>query len=98
MAEKFPTYFASLYPHMVLVEETVPETVTEISSRGPDKVFLMIPPNQMDWHFTLTNICEDEWEVHGMREYDFGFDTPWEYKVIYKWDSLNNCWKTCSNE
>ena len=77
MATTFTEYFASLYRHMMLIPE---------SDSADNKVFFLIPPNQMDWQFTLTQTDDNEWEVHAIREYDSGMETPWEYKVYYKRD------------
>lgn len=74
----FPEYFASLYSHMMLIPENDDKN---------NKVFLVIPPNQMDWHFKLTEINKNEWEVYAIREYDFVFTSPWEYTIYYKRDN-----------
>ena len=59
-----------------------------------NKVYLVMPPNQMDWQFRLTHIHENEWEVYAIREYDFEFDSPCEYTVYYKLvhDALSSRW------
>jgi len=74
----FPEYFASLYRHMTLFPE---------NDDVDNKVFFVIPPNQMDWRFKLTELNKNEWEVYAVREYDFGFQSPWEYTVYYKHDA-----------
>lgn len=83
----FPEYFASLYSHMTLIPG---------NDDQDNKVFFVIPPNQMDWRFKLTELNKDtnEWEVHAIREYDFGFQSPWEYTVYYKRDTsvLSHGW------
>lgn len=75
METSFPEYFASLYSHMMLIPET---------DEKCNKVFFVMPPNQMDWRFTLTQINDNEWQVYAIREYDFGFESPWEYTTYYK--------------
>lgn len=37
-----------------------------------DNVVYLVPPNQQDWHFTLTkdNHRQDTWFVSGVREYE----------------------------
>jgi hypothetical protein len=74
----FPEYFASMYRHMMLIPE---------NDDANNKVFFVIPPNQMDWRFKLTELNTNEWEVYAIREYDFGFESPWEYTVYYKRDT-----------
>jgi hypothetical protein len=75
--DNFASYFASMYSHMTLIEEN-------------ETKYLLIPPNQMDWHFTLTKLSDDEWEVFALREYDFIFDEPWKYTITYT--KVNNNW------
>jgi len=62
----FPTYFHSCYSHMIIVDDEV------------DDVVYLVPPNQQDWHFTLTKDkhSEETWFVSGVREYE-------DIKMVY---------------
>lgn len=66
----FLTYFHSCYSHMMIVDD--------------DDIVYLVPPNQLDWHFTLTKENEDKWHVLGVREFE-------DMTMTYIRD--NNTWK-----
>jgi hypothetical protein len=78
----FPKYLASCYSHMTLIQG---ET---------NDVFYLVPPNQMDWHFTISKLKTDDhkWKVHAIREYHYGFSKPWEYVSLYEKCSISGVW------
>lgn len=54
----FPEFYLSLNSHMFLVQIN-------------EKKFEIFPPNQLDWKFTLIQLDENKWQVHGIRDLDF---------------------------
>ena len=59
----FPSYFQSCYSHMILVDDA--------GDTDDNGYYYLVPPNQLDWHFTLKkHRTKDIWYVHGVREYE----------------------------
>jgi hypothetical protein len=54
----FPEYFFSLNEHMILIQVT-------------DDVYTLVPPNQCDWFYTLTQIDNNTWNVKGKKNDTF---------------------------
>lgn len=56
--ENFPEYFFKINEHMILIEVT-------------DTIYTLVPPNQCDWFYTLTQIDNNTWNVKGLNSCSF---------------------------
>lgn len=65
----------SMYSHMFLI-------------KIDNCKYEVLPPNQLDWHFTVTKINDKIWHVHGVKEIC-------EINNLYRWDE--NAW-SCKPE
>lgn len=70
----FPDFYASMYPHMVLVKTC------------EEGKYMLCPPNQMDWIITLQFLPQiDKWYVHGIREDNCNrFEERCEFESMYE--------------
>ena len=68
----FPKYFWSMNTHMFLIEVS-------------DTVYTLMPPNQLDWFYTIKKISDTEWNVKGSKNED-----PEVIQHIYEF--INNDW------
>lgn len=50
----FPKYFWSMNTNMFLIEVS-------------DEIFTLMPPNQLDWFYTIKKISDTEWSVEGSK-------------------------------
>jgi hypothetical protein len=48
-----------------------------------DDIVYLVPPNQQDWHFTLTKDknSQDTWFVSGVRDYEYIEDIKMVYVI-----------------
>lgn len=64
----FPESFQRFYPHMTLLQTG-------------DDVYALIPPNQLDWIFTIKHEHEDIWHVYGEKQEGDIFDMRYRMGV-----------------
>jgi hypothetical protein len=74
--QDFPEYFFKLNEHMILIQVT-------------DDVYTLVPPNQCDWFYTLSQIDNNTWNVKGAKDDTYHGSEKCDYNYILE----NNEWK-----
>jgi hypothetical protein len=65
----FPHWFNNSNPHMMLLPYEDKRTLN------------LLPPNQLDWMYTLTEIVPDKWMVYGIRN---DWNEQFEFVSFYR--------------